>query len=248
MRDFKKFVQFAQEVKRGVAQAMPECEIVVPCIYLEDFFDRKMTIEETIKEIVDIFINRKTIKKNSFLEVINTSRNKKYLEEIPHRDFLDLSIVCRLKVSTGKDGMSSTVLSKGLIKHLGMTEEEVFSYAYENTKKIMPCLICDMAEILGFAIPMGIPIVTNKQKIFGAASVVFEDVLVSISQRVDGNYYLLPSSRHEMIVVPDPEGTSKPSELRQMVYEVNREQVANEDFLSDNIYYYDKEKGKLAIA
>ena len=53
---------------------------------------------------------------------------------------------------------------------------------------------------------MGIPIVTNKQKIFGAASVVFEDVLVSISQRVDGNYYLLPSSRHEMIVVP--EGTS----------------------------------------
>ena len=248
MRDFKEFVQFVQEVKRGVAQAMPECEIVVPCIYLEYFFDRKMTIEETIKEIVGIFISRKTIKKNSFLEVINTSRNKKYLEEIPHRDFLDLSIVCRLKVSTGKDGMSSTVLSKGLIKHLGMTEEEVFSYAYENTKKIMPCLICDMAEILGFAIPMGIPIVTNKQKIFGAASVVFEDVLVSISQRVDGNYYLLPSSRHEMIVVPDPEGTSKPSELRQMVYEVNREEVADKDFLSDNIYYYDKEKGKLAIA
>ena len=248
MRDFKEFVQFVQEVKRGVAQAMPECEIVVPCIYLEDFFDRKMTIEETIKKIIDIFINKKTIKKNSFLEVINTSRNKEYLEEIPHRDFLDLSIVCRLKVSTGKDGMSSTVLTKGLIKHLGMTEEEVFSYAYENTKKIMPCLICDMAEILGFAIPMGIPIVTNKVKIFGAASVVFEDVLETISQRVDGNYYLLPSSRHEMIVVPDPEGTSKPSELRQMVYEVNREEVAEEDFLSDNIYYYDKEKGKLAIA
>ena len=248
MRDFKEFVQFVQEVKRGVAQAMPECEIVVPCIYLEYFFDRKMTIEETIKEIVGIFISRKAVEEDSFLEVINTSRNKEYLEEIPHRDFLDLSIVCRLKVSTGKDGMSSTVLSKGLIKHLGMTEEEVFSYAYENTKKIMPCLICDMAEILGFAIPMGIPIVTNKVKIFGAASVVFEDVLVSISQRVDGNYYLLPSSRHEMIVVPDPEGTSKPSELRQMVYEVNREQVANEDFLSDNIYYYDKKKGKLAIA
>ena len=248
MRDFKEFVQFVQEVKRGVAQAMPECEIVVPCIYLEYFFDRKMTIEETIKEIVGIFISRKAVEEDSFLEVINTSRNKEYLEEIPHRDFLDLSIVCRLKVSTGKDGMSSTVLSKGLIKHLGMTEEEVFSYAYENTKKIMPCLICDMAEILGFAIPMGIPIVTNKQKIFGAASVVFEDVLVSISQRVDGNYYLLPSSRHEMIVVPDPEGTSKPSELRQMVYEVNREEVAEEDFLSDNIYYYDKEKGKLAIA
>ena len=51
-----------------------------------------------------------------------------------------------------------------------------------------------------------------------------------------------------MIVVPDPEGTSKPSELRQMVYEVNREEVAEEDFLSDNIYYYDKKKGKLAIA
>ena len=54
----------------------------------------------------------------------------------------------------------------------------------------------------------------------------------------------LPSSIHEILTVPK-DVNLPPQDLGRMVREVNRWEVPREDVLSDCVYEYDREKGKL---
>ncbi len=40
----------------------------------------------------------------------------------------------------------------------------------------------------------------------------------------------------------------KTKELREIVQSINREEVSREEWLSENVYYYDREKGEIEIA
>ena len=68
-----------------------------------------------------------------------------------------------------------------------------------------------------------------------------------IGDIVGGNFYVLPSSVHEVLIVPD-NGTMELRDLSAMVYEVNRTEVAPQDRLSDNVQYYDTETRTLENA
>ena len=57
---------------------------------------------------------------------------------------------------------------------------------------------------------------------------------------------MIPSSIHEVILVPDS-GQVSGHELRAMVTEINHSHVEPMEVLSDNVYYYDREEGKLAL-
>ena len=74
----------------------------------------------------------------------------------------------------------------------------------------------------------------------GAAVLLYPEMPKLIYETLGGNYYLLPSSVHEFLVVPEERGI-KPEELKKIVREVNETQLEREDFLSDEIYYFDGE-------
>lgn len=57
------------------------------------------------------------------------------------------------------------------------------------------------------------------------------------------NFFVLPSSIHECILVPDL-GQYSREELAKMVKEVNQTQVEEEEILSYQVYYYDRQKEK----
>lgn len=59
-----------------------------------------------------------------------------------------------------------------------------------------------------------------------------------LARKEKKSLYILPSSVHEVILLPD-NGEESPEELRRMIREVNREHVAPEEVLSDNLYYFD---------
>lgn len=61
-----------------------------------------------------------------------------------------------------------------------------------------------------------------------------------VAELLGTNYYVLPSSIHELLILPD-NGSMQLSELEAMVREVNATQVAPEDRLSDKVQYYDRE-------
>ena len=94
----------------------------------------------------------------------------------------------------------------------------------------------------------GIPllVLTNSRRYLGAACILYRGVLERFAKKLGENLYILPSSVHEVILLPETKVNSSKNLLR-MVMEVNRTQLAPEEVLSDTVYYYDRKSGKISI-
>ena len=84
----------------------------------------------------------------------------------------------------------------------------------------------------------------NERKLFGAAVMLYDGLLEKMSEIIGGDFYLLPSSLHELILIPD-EGREKGGDLWKMVCEINETQVEPEDVLTDSVYYYSGKNKRL---
>ena len=206
------------------------------------------------------------MKENVFMVMVNTESNEKLLADIPHRDVNDCSVIYRLMIENEPDGITSTVVTNELAELAGMNEQEIFSVASENTKRILPVKIQSMSEILAGmmtkdgmpeeiaetlmteigAIDMPMWVITNENGINGAINMLYDENLQMVAEKLDSDLYILPSSIHEVICVPTRLG--EPEELTEMVQEANISCVALEDRLSNQVYHYDKELRKLTMA
>ena len=89
-------------------------------------------------------------------------------------------------------------------------------------------------------------VLTNHRKINGAAVILYPEMLKELSNRFLGGFYIIPSSIHEVIFVPDRDDID-PSALLNMIIDVNDSQVPKEDILSYNLYYYDVTLHKIKV-
>lgn len=72
------------------------------------------------------------------------------------------------------------------------------------------------------------------------------ELLRNTAEELQSDFFILPSSLHEIILVLANAALSKEM-LQESVAEVNRCQADNEDYLSDNVYYYDRKKQTVDI-
>ena len=87
-------------------------------------------------------------------------------------------------------------------------------------------------------------VLTNNKRNLGAAAILYKDMLKNLSEKLQSDLYILPSSIHECIILPiDKDGTIE--ELEALVFRVNRSQVAKEEQLSDHVYRYLREKDEI---
>lgn len=87
-------------------------------------------------------------------------------------------------------------------------------------------------------------VLTNSSRCNGAAALLSEKTLKQAAHTIGGNFYILPSSIHEVILLPD-EDDLEPSSLLEMVQKINAEDVAPTEKLSDTVYYYDVESHQI---
>ena len=222
-------------------------------------------MDEVFKEAPIPSLDMNTAKDNIIFQLVNTMQNEDMLKNLPHREFQDLSIIYRWVVGVDQKGLSSTVINNNLAKSLGMGEEELFQAAAENTRRILPPVVQSMNEvIMDMFMADGMPkelaeqmigdqelemtmwVISNERKIDGAASMLYEDKLHNLAEKVGTDLYILPSSVHEVIAVSVEMG--KPEELAQMVSEVNMDQVDISERLSNQVYHYDKDLRKITLA
>ena len=206
-----------------------------------------------------------TAKDNIIFQLVNTKQNEDMLRDMPHREFQDLSIIYRWVVDIDDKKIGSTSITNSLAKALGMEEEQLFNAATKNTRRILPPVVKTMNEVLReLLMADGMPphmadlmtgemlpertmwIITNEQGIEGAVSMLYEDKVHKLAERLGSDLYILPSSVHEVIAVSVKMG--EPEELAQMVAEVNMDQVKLEDRLSNQVYHYDKDLRKFTLA
>lgn len=230
-------------------ESMEECVMKIEKDYQEYLKD-----EEKIDGTEEMISSWNKAKNHIYPILISWEDNKKLLSELVHKTVLDLAM-CYI-VRPDMDRYGSVKISKALWRAWGVSANELHYQAMENMRKDgyrvtgMESMIAELAPELGASErakePEDMYVVTNRDKWYGAAGMLL-DVHFLTYKFGAMNFYILPSSLHEVILVPDKKKQSA-EELNWMVKEVNREQVLPEERLSDHAYYYDWDKGEIQIA
>ena len=87
-------------------------------------------------------------------------------------------------------------------------------------------------------------ILTTNRFQLGAVALFYPGVAEKIAEMAGGNFYAIPSSVHEFIILPESDKYSE-EELQAMLESGNRDVVSEDDILSDTIYVYDRHLGLL---
>lgn len=224
---------------------------------------RAMKQRENIN--IDELTHADSVKDKIVFQLINTEQNREMLANMPHREFTDLSLIYRIVVKIDDKGVESTPIYNELTETLGFTEEQMFKLAAENTKRHLPPVIKSMKDVIreifiNDGMPMdavemmieGMPpepqmyVISNNKGINGAVSMLYEDGLHDLAEKLDSDLYIMPSSIHEVIAVSTDVGN--PNDLAAMVASINVEQVALDERLSNQVYHYDKDLRKVTLA
>lgn len=172
--------------------------------------------------------------------------NKPIPEGTAYREVLDMALIP--VILTEINGGSGLIkVNKYLLGLWEKTLDEVMdrvdtNYVFRNLNEELKGMIPD--ELIEAMPQNPMNILRNKEKANGAGLILFENVQKDIFEKI-GSYYVLPSSIHEVLIIPQNEAPEV-SELYQMVKEVNETQVAPEDRLTDTVYFYDGEKLTIA--
>ena len=209
-----------------------------------------------ITESEDFLRNYSDIKDNLFLRCGNVGRNPSFLENCPHREQNGLVVTVHAGLDWKPDTVPdySTVITNDFLKSWNISEETLFADAQKNAQIRMPVVLKRLSDLMqqissGQMMPPSpdepdIFVLTNSYSYYGAASAFYPEMLDAVHEML-GNYYMLPSSVHEWLLLPEALGMDVGA-LEHMVREVNRFEVRPEDFLSDDVYHFDGEKMELA--
>ena len=188
------------------------------------------------------------------MEVVSAEANKDLLETVPHKNMEDMAVVYRFVLSSDDDGRASILVTNQIIESMGVTPEQLHADALENAPHIKPAEIRGMSEVMAELVGpeqaemMGIVpmdpkdeqmfVATVPDKVHGAGVLAYQDFMDQAAERVGGDFFILPSSIHEILIVPD-NGQMDLKTLEDMVKDVNATQVAPADKLTDSVYHYD---------
>lgn len=234
-----------------------------PTIYLNPFleaYENDIPLSDIVARILDIYkrdLPVESINMNFFRDfervkdricyrVISRERNRSLLERIPHIDFLDLSICFFYSYEDEVLGEGSILIYNNHMDIWRCNVEKLLVCAKANTPRIYTKDIINMGAVLEElssgaqeAVELPMYVMSNKQRTFGAATILYPDALVAAGKMFRESFYILPSSVHEIILLPE-HAASSVEIMRNMVRDINFTQVAPEEVLSDNVYFYDR--------
>ena len=218
--------------------------------------------EQVIEKLNDV----EWVKNHMIMQFINTERNQELLKTLPHREFLDLSIIYRIIFEAPMEGMSSIIKNK-MAENYNLSEEDLYQIAYENTRKISEPILLPLNrvcfemfihehdeipdELISLLKQQDVNekemyVMTNKSKCFAAAGILYDDILSELADKFESDLYVMPASIHVMMVVSAKEYYDTEI-LFDMVKSANEESVALEEQLSNQVYHYSRETHTFSI-
>lgn len=242
-----------------------------PTIYLEEFYGQYqngLSPEAIAESIVHVYHEIKfehswhvnsikdfsVIKSKIVYKLIHAEKNEVLLRNLPHVLYRDLAIVFYVLFDVDESGIATIPITTELMNLWNTNLEGLFRLACKNTAKLLPATFKPMRvvieELLGNECEDTILeddimfVLSNPLRNFGAACILYDGVLEQIGIDLDENYYILPSSIHETIIIPESKSPCR-EDLIEMIVEINETQVDAEEVLSNDVYYYDCNKKAL---
>lgn len=184
------------------------------------------------------------IKDKIHAKLLNSRINHALLQTHPHRIICgDLAIIYYVEF---KQGCIMNITNEMMLRKWHQRENTLYDLAINNLNVELKTLCEIMTRNLNLSeeermqISLNAPpmwVLSNKWEHLGAASILDNSVLKNFHER-HGEFYILPSSIHEVLLFPEKYADSDEDFLRDLVEEANRTTVLKEDFLSSEIYYY----------
>ena len=207
---------------------------------------------------VNDLTNYDQMKNTLVVQVIPTDRNADMLADIPHKDIEDMSLVYRMQIDQNETGTSSVLITNEMLENYGITVDQLHQDAMDAAVINNPATFRSMQEVLSDL--MGMPaemmppmdgpqmyVASVESSLNGAGVIAYPDFMNQVAEQVGGDFFVLPSSVHEVLVVPD-DGSIDRHDLESMVREVNASEVLPKDQLSDNVYHYDSQDKVFELA
>ena len=212
-----------------------------PLVYLDDYFRQyqngNMTVPEAAECVarasrkkgpsVEIrqFLEYENVKDSIVYRLINTEMNRELLDDLPHMEFLDLSVVFCCLVMEEEDNPAFIWIHNIHMKLWDVTVEELYWAASENTQRLEKPELMNIEEILYDVLPeegfslnendrsmeektagnndaastVPVYVLSSRKRLQGAACMLYPDLLRKIADRMDSSYYIIPSSIHGVL-------------------------------------------------
>lgn len=236
------------------------CMIEAVCIVVDSY--KKIEMEEM--KHIDWIKDFDNIKDRLYFKVVNKSANEHYMDKYVCEPFLDLLKVYCIMIKI-KHGVSCIEVRKEYLKAWGMSEQAVMEVAESNSKELLPCAIVNYSDCKEMVRQKNIQclpterkygrdyeigkdnkwMLSNKYMFEGASSMFYENVLRDFAKVYESDIVIVPTSIHEVVIVPSCD-VSDINEIRVLQSE-NKENTPKEQFLSDNLYIYKRETGRIEI-
>ena len=187
--------------------------------------------------------NYAEVKTRLFVKLSSGERNSTVLNNVVGTTYHDLIITCHLLLDDDGDQIASVAIQKEWLKKWHVEEEQLIHDAIDSGEKLFPAYIRKLYELIGICCDepgILMVVITNNRFINGAVTILYPGILNQVADMIGGNYYIIPSSIHDMIAVSY--GNDIYSEdLNQMIVSVNSDKscVPENEVLSYHAYHYD---------
>ncbi len=207
--------------------------------HYEDVVDKAVSIigkgiEERPEIDVASLTDYSQMKEKLTMEVVSAEANKEMLETVPHQNMEDMAVVYRFVLNSDDEGRASILVTNQILESMGVTPEQLHADAMENAPQIKPAEIKGMSEVM--AEMMGIEqaemmglvpmdpkdeqmfVATVPDEVHGAGVLAYQNFMDQVAERVGGDFFILPSSIHEVLIVPD--NRQKKQKRKNRLYEI----------------------------
>lgn len=243
---------------------------ISPTIYLNPYYHRFLngvSMEDIYEDIlqtyyenlptedfdISLFRDFEKAKHRIAFKLVNKEKNKELLTDIPHVIFQDLVLIFVCTITDFMEDYATILVHNQHLSLWNTTTENLYKIAMENTPAILPYRFESMENMLeqfdrqAFASFSGLNmyILTNKLKIHGSTCIAYPRLLKRISNFLEDNIIIIPSSIHEVLIIP--EEAAKPEytmdDFRTIIAEINETELTDDEILSDHAYLYERETG-----
>lgn len=229
---------------------------------MKDIAELRVSSEQSVKLDISRITDFNQVKDNIICKLINGDMNEEYLADKPYTQIEDMAVIYVIDLGSGAEGHMSSPITYDLMKRYGVDTQMLHEIAIHNLAKSEIVFKSMKDALIEIMFPNGVPeddplaeilseedeipmyVLSNAEKLNGATSVLDKDTMETISEMLGGDFVVIPSSIHEVIILPMDDNIDK-DELEGIIREVNTGQVAPEERLSYHAYQYDSGKHAL---
>lgn len=228
----------------------------------------------SVREISYWFQLRSEMMHTVFYSLINYEKNKEFLMDVPNLRFLDMAIILYMGVTSENDKYSSGIITNRLMEFWNTDFLELYEKAKYNSVTKQPAIIMTLEDTIRNRIKKliniipedsfsleesddflslilsentnSIPlyVVTNSVHRYGAACMLYPDILYNMSKELGSDLFIIPASIHDIILVPAISEIDG-NKLQEIVNEVSGQEIEGDDWLSEKLYVFIRESNKI---